>query len=75
MRRYKKLSHALCYCTYRVIWVPKSGSRVLNRAVNELVERDIRGMNKRLVCEVSELDVRGGSCTCGGADSFEDPGV
>jgi putative transposase len=58
MSKYKKLSHAVYYCTYHIVWVPKYRYRVLQGPIQELVERDIRGISEWLECEVMELTVR-----------------
>lgn len=58
MSKYKKLSHAVYYCVYHIVWVPKYRYRVLSGAIGALVERDIRGMSEWLGCEVKELNVR-----------------
>ena len=58
MSKYKKLSHAIYYCTYHVVWVPKYRYRVLTGGIKELMERDIRGMSEWLGCEIVELNVR-----------------
>ena len=58
MSKYKKLSHAIYYCTYHVVWVPNDRYRVLSGAIKEMMERDIRGISEWLGCEVRELNVR-----------------
>ena len=58
MSKYKKLSHAIYYCVYHIVWVPKYRYRVLSGAIGELVERDVRGISEWLGCEVKELNVR-----------------
>lgn len=58
MSKYKKLSHAIYYCTYHVVWVPKYRYRVLSGGIKEMMERDIRGMSEWLGCEIAELNVR-----------------
>ena len=58
MSKYKKLSHAIYYCVYHIVWVPKYRYRVLSGAIKESVERDIRGMSEWLGCEVEELNVQ-----------------
>jgi putative transposase len=46
MGKYKKLTHAIYYCVYHIVWVPKYRYRVLTGAVQEMLERDIRGMSE-----------------------------
>ena len=58
MSKYKKLSHAIYYCVYHIVWVPKYRYRVLSGAIKELLERDIRGMSEWLGCEVRELNIQ-----------------
>ncbi len=58
MSKYKKLSHAIYYCTYHVVWVPKYRYRVLSGAIKEMMERDIRGISEWLGFEVTELNVQ-----------------
>lgn len=58
MSKYKKLSHAIYYCEYHIVWVPKYRYRILSGGFKELIERDIRGMSEWLGCEVRELNVR-----------------
>ena len=57
MSKYRKLSHAIYYCVYHIVWVPKYRYRVLSGAIGELVDRDIRGMSEWLGCEIKELNV------------------
>ena len=58
MSKYKKLSHAIYYCTYHLVWVPKYRYRVLTGGIKELMERDIRSLSEWLGCEISELSVQ-----------------
>jgi putative transposase len=58
MGKYKKLSHAIYYCKYHIVWVPKYGYRVLSGAIRESLERDIRGISEWLGCDVEELNVQ-----------------
>ena len=58
MSKYKKLSHAIYYCTYHVVWVPKYRYRVLSGAIKEMMERDIRGISEWLGCEVTDLNAQ-----------------
>ncbi len=59
MSKYKKLSRAIYYYRYHVVWVPKYRYRVLSGAIKEMMERDIRGISEWLGCEVTELNVQG----------------
>ena len=58
MSKYKKLSHAIYYCIYHIVWVPKYRYRMLNGVIKEMMERDVRGISEWLGCEVKELNVR-----------------
>ncbi len=58
MSKYKKLSHAIYYCVYHIVWVPKYRYRVLSGAVKEMVEHDVRSVSEWLGCEVRELNVQ-----------------
>ena len=58
MGKYKKLSHAIYYCKYHIVWVPKYRYRVLKGAIKEMLDRDIRGMSEWMGCEVEELNVQ-----------------
>ncbi len=58
MSKYKKLSHAIYYREYHIIWVPKYRYRVLKGAIKEMGERDIRGISEWLGCEVRELNIQ-----------------
>jgi putative transposase len=58
MGKYKKLSHAIYYCKYHIVWVPKYRYRVLRGGIRESLERDIRGISEWLGCDVEELNVQ-----------------
>ncbi len=57
MSKYKKASHAIYYCVYHIVWVPKYRYRVLTGVTAEMVEHDVRGVSEWLGCEVKELHV------------------
>jgi len=58
MSKYKKLTHAVYYCVYHLVWVPKYRYRVLDGAIKEMLEKDIRGLSEWLGCEVKELSIQ-----------------
>lgn len=58
MGKYKKLSHAIYYCKYHIVWVPKYRYRVLRGGIRESLERDIRGISEWSGCDVEELKVQ-----------------
>ena len=58
MSKYKKLSHAVYYCVYHLVWVPKYRYRILDGAIKEMLEKDIRVLSEWLGCEVKELNIQ-----------------
>ena len=58
MGKYRRSSHAIYYCVYHIVWVPKYRYRVLRGAIKELLERDIRGISEWLGGELLELNVQ-----------------
>jgi putative transposase len=58
MSRFKKLSHALWYSHYHIVWTPKYRHRILIGAIKDSVENSIRLFSARLECEVVELNVQ-----------------
>ena len=58
MGKHKKLSHAIYYCKYHIVWVPKYRYRVLKGAIKEMLDRDIRGMSEWMGCEVEEMNMQ-----------------
>ena len=58
MSKYKKLTHAVYYCVYHLVWVPKYRYRVLDGAIKEMLEHDIRSLSEWLGCEVKELSIQ-----------------
>ena len=58
MSKYKKLSHAIYLCNYHIVWVPKYRYRILEGAIKDLVEHEIRSMSEWKSAEVMELNVR-----------------
>lgn len=58
MGKYKKLSHAIYYCTYHIVWVPKYRYRVLEGPIKELVDHDIRNVSEWLGSEVVERTIQ-----------------
>jgi len=58
MSRFRKLSHALWYCQYHMVWVPKYRYRVLTGPVGTEVYRCIQLFCGQKGSEVVELNVR-----------------
>ena len=52
MGRFKKLSHAIYYCKYHIVWCPKYRYRVLLEEKAKFVETSVR-----MLCEWKELEV------------------
>ncbi len=58
MSKYRKLSHVVYKCDYRIVWVPKYRFRVLTGAVKSLVEADIKMLCEWKSCIVEEMNVQ-----------------
>ena len=58
MSRFRKLSHAIWYCQYHFVWVPKYRYRILNGAVAYEVEKCIRVFSSQKGCEIQELSIQ-----------------
>ena len=58
MGKYRKLSHVVYHCNYHIVWVPKYRFRILEGAVKELLEQDIRTLCSWRDVEVIELSVQ-----------------
>jgi len=58
MSRFKKLSHAIWYCTYHIVWTPKYRYRILKGEIKEEVEHCIRAFSEQKRCEIKELNVQ-----------------
>jgi putative transposase len=58
MSRFKKLTHALWYCHYQVVWTPKYRYRVLTGKVKEAVENSIRIFSEKIECSIVEMNVQ-----------------
>ena len=58
MSRFKRLSHALWYSHYHIVWTPKYRYRILEGAVKNAVENSIKVFSARLKCEIVELNVQ-----------------
>ena len=58
MSRFKKLSHAIWYCTYHIVWTPKYRYRILKGEIKEEVEHCILGFSEQKRCEIKELNVQ-----------------
>jgi len=58
MSRYLRLSHAIWYCHYHIVWVPKYRYRMLKGDVKAEVEEVIRMYSEFLECRIEELNVQ-----------------
>jgi len=58
MSRFRKLSHTIWHCQYRIVWVPKYRYRILTGRVSEAVSRCIRAFSEQQKAEVVELNVQ-----------------
>lgn len=58
MSRFRKLSHAIWYCQYHLVWVPKYRYRVLTGVVGTEVHNCIRLFCGQMGCEIVELNVQ-----------------
>ncbi len=58
MSRFRKLSHAIWYCEYHIVWVPKYRYRILTGPVGKEVYNCIHLFCGQKGCEVIELNVR-----------------
>ncbi len=58
MSRFRKLSHALWYCQYHMLWVAKYRYRVLEGAVDREVYNSLRVFLGQSGCECVELNVQ-----------------
>lgn len=58
MSRFNRLSHAIWYCHYHIVWGPKYRFRILKDEVKIEVEETIRMFSEQLGCKVEELNVQ-----------------
>ncbi len=58
MSRFHRLSHAIWYCHYHIVWVPKYRFRILKGALKAEVENCIRLFSEKLGCKIEELNVQ-----------------
>ena len=58
MSRYIRLSHAIWYCNYHIVWVPKYKFRILKDGVKAEVEEMIRMYSEQLECRIEELNIQ-----------------
>ena len=58
MSRFKKLSHALWYGHYHLVWTPKYRYRILKGEIKAAVENCIKMYSDWLDCEIKALNVQ-----------------
>ena len=58
MSRFHRLSHAIWYCHYHIVWVPKYRFRILKGVLKAEVENCIRLFSEKLGCKIEELNVQ-----------------
>ena len=58
MSRFNRLSHAIWYCHYHIVWVPKYRFRILKDKVKIEVEETVRMFSEQLGCKIEELNVQ-----------------
>lgn len=58
MSRFRRLSHSIWCCEYRIVWVPKYQYRILQGQVADEVKKTIQVYCGRLGCGVVELNVQ-----------------
>ncbi len=57
MRKYKKLSHVIYYHEYHIVWTPKYRYKILDGAIKEFVEENIKSLCEWKRIEISEMNV------------------
>ena len=58
MSRFNKLSHAVWYCCYHIVWTPKYRYRVLKGEIKTEVEHCLKMFSSQKGCEIIELNVQ-----------------
>ena len=58
MSRFRKLSHALWYCQYHIVWAPKYRFRILSGDVGHEVGCCIRTFSSQKGCEIIEMNIQ-----------------
>ena len=58
MSRFKKLSHAVWYCLYHIVWTPKYRYRILKGEIKNEVEHCIKSFSTQKGCEIEELNIQ-----------------
>lgn len=58
MSRFNRLSHAIWYCHYHIIWVQKYRFRILKGEIRAEIEESIRIFSEQLGCKIEELNIQ-----------------
>ena len=58
MSRFNKLSHAIWYCQYHIVWKPKYRYKILTGSLKVEVEKCIRMFAEQLSSKIEELNVQ-----------------
>ncbi len=58
MSRFSKLSHAIWYCKYHIVWTPKYRYRILSGEVKEEVENCVRMFSEQKRCTLDSMNVQ-----------------
>ena len=58
MSKYKKLSHTVYLCLYHIVWIPKYRYKILEGAIKEYIEGEIRKLSEYKGVEVQELNIQ-----------------
>ena len=58
MSRFHRLSHAMWYCHYHIVFVPKYRYRILRGEIKLVVEDCIRQFSIQLKCIIKEMNVQ-----------------
>jgi len=58
MSRFNRLSHAIWYCHYHIVWVPKYRYRILRGSIKSEIENSIQTWTDRLGGKIEELNVQ-----------------
>lgn len=58
MGKYRKLSHTVYHCNYHIVWVPKYRYKILEGALRDQLELDIRSLSQWKEVEIIELSIQ-----------------
>lgn len=58
MSRFNRLSHAIWYCHYHIVWVPKYRFKILTGKIKEEIEATIRFEAGKLDCKIVEMNIQ-----------------